>query len=84
MLVYFHPQHDTNHQSIVYDSLRHHSLHKRVLKKFMGTLDIFIKYARVQQQQDVEFCGLFVIAWAVNIAFGNNLEGFVYVKDDMW
>ena len=37
----------------------------------------------MQQQQDIESCELFVITWIVDIAFGNNPEDSMYVKEDM-
>ena len=83
ILTYFYPQNDCNHGCIVYDSLGRHSLDKGIVQKLMGTPDIPIRYAKVQQQGDGESCGFFVIAWAVDIAFGYNPEESVYVKTEM-
>ena len=83
MLEYFCSQHDINHQNIVYDSLEHHFLNKRVLEKFMGTLNTSIKYAKVKHQQDVESCELFVIAWAMDVTFGYILKNSMYIKEEI-
>jgi len=51
----------------------------QLLCKLINVNNLLYTYANVMQQINNSSCGVFTIAYAINIAFGFDLENFQYV-----
>eukprot|EP00735_Rhodelphis_limneticus_P008567 TRINITY_DN2163_c0_g1::TRINITY_DN2163_c0_g1_i1::g.12722::m.12722 TRINITY_DN2163_c0_g1::TRINITY_DN2163_c0_g1_i1::g.12722 ORF type:complete len:360 (+),score=-6.30,Peptidase_C48/PF02902.14/4.8e-05 TRINITY_DN2163_c0_g1_i1:201-1280(+) len=72
---------------VVYDSLRKDSYkaESRTFKNLLGSDPTYIVIRSVQQQPEAHSCGLFVLAFALEILSGNadNLDSILFKKETM-
>jgi hypothetical protein len=55
----------------------------QLLCKLINVNNLLYTYANVMQQIDNSLCGVFIITYATNIAFGFDFEKFQYVLTQM-
>jgi hypothetical protein len=52
--------------------------------KIINVKHLLYTYANVMQQPNGSSCGLFTIAYTIDIVVGFNLKQFIYIVQELW